>query len=140
MADTGKIDRLLQEATQAMQANRPKQAIRLARQVLDIAPQNAPALFVSGMAEQARGRKDVALNFMQMAIKANPNVPEIQFNLGVLLGLNGRTVESETVFREMMKLHLVDAYAKKLELVGKRLAEEREGVHMSKLPSFSSMF
>lgn len=105
MADAAKIDKLLQEATQAMQGNRPKVAIRLAKQVLQVAPQNAPALYLSGMAEQARGRNDIALNFMQMAIKADPNVPEIQFNLGVLLGLNGKTEESETVFREMRKLH-----------------------------------
>lgn len=105
MADTGKIDKLLREASEAMQGNKPKIAIHLARQVLDVQPQNAPALYISGMAEQARGRNDIALNFMQMAIKADPNVPEIQFNLGVLLGLNGQTAESETVFREMLKLH-----------------------------------
>jgi uncharacterized protein (TIGR02466 family) len=105
MAEASKIDKLLREASEALQGNRPKVAIRLARKVLEAAPQSAPALYVSGMAEQARGRKDVALNFMQMAIKADPNIPEIQFNLGVLLGLNGRIQESETVFREMLKLH-----------------------------------
>jgi uncharacterized protein (TIGR02466 family) len=105
MADAQKIDKLLREATEAMQGNKPKIAIRLARQVLDVAPQSAPALFISGMAENARGRKDVALNFMEMAVKADANVPEIQFNLGVLLGLNGRTTESEAVFRQMLAAH-----------------------------------
>jgi len=105
MADAGKIDSLLRDATEAMQANNPKQAIRLAKQVLEAAPQNAPALYLSGLAESARGRKDVALNFMEMAYRADPKVPEIQFNLGVLLGLNKRTEESETVFAEMLKVH-----------------------------------
>lgn len=105
MPDAQKIDKLLREASEALQSNKPKVAIRLAKQVLDVAPRNAPALFVSGMAENARGRRDIALNFMQMAIAADPNVPEIQFNLGVLLGLNGRTEDAETVFKQMLVVH-----------------------------------
>lgn len=101
MADASSIDDLLKQATQAMQANRPKHAIRLAKQVLQQQPRNGPALFVSGMAESARGRKDVALNFMQMAAEAEPDVPEIQFHLGTLLGLAGRTADAEAIFERL---------------------------------------
>lgn len=102
MSDEQKIGKLLTEAQQAMQSNRPKQAIRAARQVLDVAPNNAPALYISGLAEDARGRRDVALNFLELAHKADPSVPEIQFNLGVLYGLAGRTQEAEATFLKML--------------------------------------
>lgn len=102
MSDDQKIGKLLAEAQQAMQSNRPKQAIRAARQVLDISPNNAPALYISGLAENARGRQDVALNFLELAHKASPNVPEIQFNLGVLYGLAGRTQDAEEIFLKML--------------------------------------
>ncbi|WP_417513476.1 2OG-Fe(II) oxygenase family protein [Minwuia sp.] len=103
MADADKIDALLKEASDAMRNGKAKVALRAAKQVLEVQPRSAPALFISGMAEQARGRTDIALNFLQMAAKADPSVPEIQFNLGVFLGLAGRTLESEDVFEGLLK-------------------------------------
>lgn len=104
MGAPDRINKLLKQASEELRAGRHKLALRAARTVLDAAPDNAPALFISGMAEQARGRTDAAIDFFERAAKADPAVPQIRFNLGAALGQAGRTDEAEAALTEAHRL------------------------------------
>ncbi|QJR15403.1 tetratricopeptide repeat protein [Usitatibacter palustris] len=93
---------LIPQALAAHQQGRIKDAERLYRQVLEVAPGHAVATHYLGMIAWHRDDPRRAEELMRASIAADANVPDFHNNLALLLGQQGRTQEAIAGFERAL--------------------------------------
>jgi predicted TPR repeat methyltransferase len=86
------------------QAGEFAQAEQLYRQVLQLEPWHADALYLLGAALQTLGKVDEALDNYEKALQVRPDYAEIYHNLGVAKSSQGKLEEAIAHFRHAIQL------------------------------------
>ena len=106
-----KVEQLLQQGYDAVNARRVEEAESIFRQVIKIDPNNAEAYYNLGIAlGQQRKLEEAVANFQQ-AIKLNPNNAGAYYNLGIALGQQRKLEEAVANFQQAIKLNPNNAEA-----------------------------
>jgi tetratricopeptide (TPR) repeat protein len=104
-------DVLLMQADQALQANRPADAIEFYNKVLASDPNNARAHLNKGVAMGQLGDTAGSIQAMQTAVAADGTNPTFRQILADQLAEAGRTDEADAAYREALALDPKDAKA-----------------------------
>ncbi|MBF0271458.1 MAG: glycosyltransferase family protein [Magnetococcales bacterium] len=102
--NTADIPGLLQQALAAHRRRDPVQVNALVRQVLDMDPDNADALYVLGLSAGSMNRPDLAVNLLSKAVALNPDQPYYHFNLGSCFSALGQNERAEESLRAAIAL------------------------------------
>jgi Flp pilus assembly protein TadD len=92
------IEQVLQQAFREHQAGHLGQAEQLYRRVLQAAPRQADALHLLGVLMAQRGRDDLAVSFIEEALKEDPDVAAFHNNLGFSYQALGSLIEAKEHF------------------------------------------
>ncbi len=84
------IAEMLSQAMQQHQAGNLQQAEQLYRQILQVFPYHADALHLLGLMAYQLGRNEVAVEYINKAISANPIFSPFHCNLGAAYHAQGR--------------------------------------------------
>ncbi len=99
-----KVEQLLQQGYDAVNARRVEEAESIFRQVIKIDPNNAEAYYNLGIAlGQQRKLEEAVANFQQV-IKLNPNNAEAYTNLGILLVLQWKLKEGIAKIQQAIEI------------------------------------
>ncbi len=95
---------MLQQAIAHHQAGSLAQADTLYGQILQVQPDHADALNLSGLVAHQRGDADRALGFIARAIEVRPAEHSYYYNLGVVLQARTRAEEAAVCYRQALVL------------------------------------
>ncbi|HXI21759.1 MAG TPA: tetratricopeptide repeat protein [Gemmatimonadales bacterium] len=95
---------LLQNADQLLQAGRLDEAESLCRQVLEIVPNHAEALFLSGVVAERRGRNWEALELIDRALIRSPRFVDAHNHRGDVMRALGRPDEALGSYRHAITI------------------------------------
>ena len=100
------------------------------RQALALQPENAQALHLLGLICSGRGEQEMALNWIERAVEADPLAAEFRTNQGVVLERLGRTDEAVAAYRLALEISpdLTDAHVN----LGNALSKLGAGTRRSK--------
>jgi predicted O-linked N-acetylglucosamine transferase (SPINDLY family) len=98
-------ERLFASAQQQHQAGGLAEAARLYERILEVEPDHAPSLYLSGILAHQSGRADAALDRITRAIAVDGQVPEWHHDRGLVLLALRRTDEAAACFHEAIRLN-----------------------------------
>lgn len=98
------LEQANRQAMQLLRGGRLREAEMLARQVLQHAPDSAPALQCLGLLAHQAARHEEALELLRRSVAAYPENPEYQYNLAEPLKALGRDEEALAALREAVRL------------------------------------
>jgi tetratricopeptide (TPR) repeat protein len=98
------IDKTLQAAARRYEAGNALQAESLCREVLKIQPENAGALFLSGLICQESNEFEQAIKFYQKALQSDPALVSAYYNLGSIFQEKGQPDEAVTYYQKALEL------------------------------------
>src|SRR5438093_1582027 len=94
----------LAAAVRSHRAGDLRQAEQLCRHVLQAEPQQADALHLLGVLAQQVGRSDLALTYLDQALRLRPTWAEAHHHLGNVLTAQGRLDEAVTSYQQALRL------------------------------------
>jgi protein O-GlcNAc transferase len=97
-------ERILQLATEHHMAGRAGEAEQLYREILSSDPRNASALHRMGILALQRSDNISAIDFLERALKLQPDVPEALFGLGLALQSAGDRQRAVEVYQKLLRI------------------------------------
>ena len=98
------IEQANRQAIQLLRAGRSREAETLARQILEHAPDSAPALQCLGLVAHHAGRHEEAIDWLQRSVTADPRHAEYRYNLAEALKPLRRDEEALAALHEAVRL------------------------------------
>ncbi|WP_456330851.1 tetratricopeptide repeat protein [Fervidibacter sacchari] len=104
---------LVKKGSQAIQQNRPQDAIPLLEQAVQMNPESFDALFWLGVAYSLVQRWEEAANCFEQAKEIRPTFAPVWYNLGVVYWRMGRNSDAIDCFEATLQIDPNHASAKK---------------------------
>jgi tetratricopeptide (TPR) repeat protein len=98
------LHQTLDLAERNRQAGNLQESERLCREVLAREPHHADAMHLLGVLAYQTGRRDIAVDFIQRAITANPQRPHYYSNLGLALASTGQYEQAISMYRRALSM------------------------------------
>lgn len=99
------INSLMNQATLLHRSGKKCEAQHLYKQLLDIVPNFAEALYRLGLVAQEDGQLDEAAAYIERAIQADPNQPFYYYSLGLILLDRGEHQEAKILLQRALALN-----------------------------------
>lgn len=115
MADE-QAKQFIEQATQSLQGGQFAQALELANQAVELAPENSEAHLLRAIALSQSNQPQAATDAFRQSISLNPEVAKTYFNFAVHLYSQGQKVEALSMANEAARLEPSHAGARDLIL------------------------
>jgi tetratricopeptide (TPR) repeat protein len=102
--DPGQVDALKMKAAWLIEDDETSEAIGLLRTVLDSSPDDVEALTLSSQAHARNGDRNLAREFLALAVDASNSAPEISIRYADLLASEERYLPAEEVLIDALRL------------------------------------
>jgi tetratricopeptide (TPR) repeat protein len=103
-ADAGNVDALKMKAAWLIEEDDTRQAISLLRTALENSPDDVEALTLTAQAHARNGDRDIAMQFLSLAVEASNSAPGVSIRYADLLASEERYLAAEEVLIDALRL------------------------------------